>query len=57
MLGFIAQNLATILISAVLLAVVIWISAGLIKKKRSGKSAGCGCGCANCPSASACRKK
>jgi hypothetical protein len=54
MLAFLEQNLATILISAALLAVVIWISAGLVKKKRSGKSIGCDCGCDGCPRTAAC---
>lgn len=56
MITFITENFATILISAVLLAVVVWIAASLIKKKRSGKAVGCGCGCDGCPSASICHK-
>lgn len=57
MIAFIAGNLATILISAVLLAVVICITANMIKKKKSGKSIGCGCGCDSCPSGSVCHKQ
>ena len=57
MLAFIAENLATILISALLLAVVAGIVAGMVKKKKSGKSAVCGCGCAGCPSAGMCHKQ
>lgn len=56
MIAFFMQNLATILISGVLLAVVILISAHLIRSKRGGKSAGCGCGCGDCPSSSLCHK-
>jgi len=56
MIAFIAENLATILISSVILVLVTWISISLIKKKKSGKSVGCGCGCDSCPSASACHK-
>ncbi len=56
MLGFIAENLATIVLSAVLLAVVISIVVSLVKKKKNGKSATCGCGCSDCPSASMCHK-
>jgi len=57
MIAFIVENLATIVISAVLLAVVIWITAGLVKKKKSGKSAVCSCGCDGCPSSSLCHKQ
>jgi len=57
MMAWFAENLGTLLISAVLLAVVVWIVAGLIKKKKSGKSAGCGCGCSGCPSDSLCHKE
>jgi hypothetical protein len=57
MIAFITENLATIIISAVLLALVLWISAGLIKKRRSGKADGCGCGCGSCPSSSVCHKE
>lgn len=56
MITFLMQNLATILISGFLLAVVVLISAHLIRSKRSGKSVGCGCGCSECPSASLCHK-
>lgn len=55
MFAIIAENLATILISTVLLAVIIWISVSLIKKKRSGKAVGCGCD--GCQCASACHNK
>ncbi len=56
MIAFIAGNIANILISAVLLAVVVWISVSLIKKKKAGKSVGCSCGCGDCPSSSICHK-
>lgn len=56
MIAFIAENLATILISSVLLAVVVWISINLMRKKKSGKSVGCGCGCDSCPNAMGCHK-
>ncbi|MDD4797319.1 MAG: FeoB-associated Cys-rich membrane protein [Eubacteriales bacterium] len=56
MLAFITENLGTIVVSAVLLAVVAAIVTGMVKKRRSGKSATCGCGCEGCPSASMCHK-
>lgn len=54
MLQFIADNLATIIVSALLLAAVIGIIASMAKKKAKGQSIGCGCGCSGCPSASSC---
>ena len=52
MLTFIVENLANIIISAAILGIVVWISTGLIKKRKSGKSIGCSCShnCASCPS-------
>lgn len=54
MFTFIANNLANIVLSALLLGIVAWITLSLIKKKKSGSSAGCACGCAGCPSANLC---
>lgn len=54
MLQFIADNIGTIVISALLLAVVIGIIANMAKKKAKGESMSCGCGCSGCPSASIC---
>lgn len=57
MLQFLSDNLANILISAGLLAIVVLIVANLVKKRKSGKSASCGCGCESCPSSSICHKQ
>ena len=46
MFAWIAQNLGTILISAVLLVIVIAIVRYLIRQKKQGKSS-CGAGCAH----------
>lgn len=49
----ITENLGTLLIGAVLLAVVTAIVTKIVRDKRHGKSISCeGCsgGCANCPS-------
>ncbi len=54
MLTFIADNLANIVLIALLSGVVVWITISLVKKKKSGKSVGCGCSCEGCPSASLC---
>ena len=56
MLDFFAQNWGTILVSAVLLAVVVLIITKLCRDRKKGKSS-CGCGCENCPSAGMCQKK
>jgi hypothetical protein len=55
MIAFLIDNLATILISVALMAVVALISAYLIRKKRGGQTS-CGCGCAGCSAASLCHK-
>lgn len=56
MITFIRVNLANILIGGALLVVVVWISIGLLKKRRDGKS-GCSVGCSGCPNASVCHKE
>lgn len=48
MLAFIGENLATILISAGLAALVALIVINAVRKRRKGHS-GCACGCATCP--------
>ena len=53
MITWLIENTATIIICAVLIAVVAAIIIGMIKNKKKGKSA-CGCGCADCPMRSAC---
>ena len=47
MLSFVAENLSTILISIVLIAIVVSISIYLVRQKKQGKSS-CGAGCAGC---------
>lgn len=53
MFAWIAQNLGTILISAVLLVIVIAIVRYLIRQKKQGKSS-CSAGCAHCANAGCC---
>ncbi|NCB63616.1 MAG: FeoB-associated Cys-rich membrane protein [Clostridia bacterium] len=55
-MAWLIENLATILISLALVAVVTAIVVDLIRKKREGKSS-CGCGCSSCPSSSICHTK
>ena len=53
MLTWIMGNLATIIISAVLLLVVAAVIISMVRGKRKGKSS-CGCGCAGCAMNGAC---
>lgn len=53
MLVWLSENIGTILISLVLLAVVIGVIAGMRKDKKKGKSA-CGCNCGHCPMSGSC---
>ena len=54
MSAWLSANLSTVIISAVLLAIVIAISVYLINQKRKGKSV-CGCVCENCALRGGCR--
>ena len=54
MLTWLSQNIATIILCAVLIAVVAAIIIHMIKNKKKGKSA-CGCGCENCALRGGCR--
>ena len=53
MLIWIMENMATIIISAVLVFVVAAILVSMKRGKRKGKSS-CGCGCAGCAMNGAC---
>lgn len=56
MFDWIAQNLGTLLISAVLIAIVTFIIISLIRQKKRGKSS-CGCNCAHCALHGQCHKQ
>ena len=56
MLPWIAANIWTIIICAVLIGVVAAIIVSMVRKKRKGKSLSCGCGCANCPMSGKCKQ-
>ncbi len=53
MLAWLMENMATIIISAVLVLVVATVIVGMIRGKKKGKSS-CGCGCAGCAMNGAC---
>lgn len=56
MLSWISANLSTIIISAILCAIVVTISIYLYKQKKAGKSS-CGCGCEHCAMRGQCHGK
>ena len=56
MITWLTDNIATIIICAVLIAVVAAIIIHMVKNKNKGKSS-CGCGCADCPMSSSCHSK
>ena len=58
MFQWIASHIWTILICAVLIAIVAAILVSIVKKKKQGKSAVCGCGCCKgCPMSGSCHKE
>ena len=56
MLAWLTENIATIIICAVLIAVVSAIIVSMIKNKKKGKSS-CGCGCTDCPMSGSCHSE
>lgn len=56
MMEFLSENIATIIVCILLMAVVLLVISKLRKDKKAGKSA-CGCKCAGCPNASVCHGK
>jgi hypothetical protein len=53
MIEFLSNNLATIVVGLILLAIVIAIVYSMVKNKKNGKS-NCGCGCEHCASSAVC---
>lgn len=53
MLDLLAENGGTILVLAVLTAIVLGIVLSMRRAKRT-RTGGCGCGCAGCPSRGIC---
>lgn len=57
MFNWIANNIGTIIVSLVLIAIVTAIIVSMIKKKKAGKSVVCSCGnCKSCPMGGNCHK-
>ena len=58
MFVWISSNIWTIVICAVLIAIVAAIIVSMVKKKKQGKSVICSCGnCKNCAMSGSCHKK
>ncbi len=56
MIAWLTENMATILVAAVLIAVIALVIVGMIKNKKKGRGAcSCGCDCGGCPQAGTCR--
>ncbi len=56
MITWFSENIATIIICAVLIGIVAAIIAHMIINRKKGKSS-CGCGCANCAMSGHCHDK
>lgn len=56
MLNWLIGNIATIIISLVLILIITSVIYKIIKDKKQGKSS-CGCNCANCAMAGSCHEK
>ncbi len=56
MLAFLKENLSTIIIGLIVLAVVVSLVVKLIRDKKKGKSS-CGCGCEHWAASEECHKK
>lgn len=56
MFEFFVNNLSTIFVGGLVVALILGVVIKMIKDKKKGKSS-CGCHCANCPSAGMCHPK
>lgn len=55
MLLWLKENLATLLVAAVLILLVVLVVRKMIRDRKAGKS-GCGCGCDHCAMHGNCHK-
>ena len=55
MMNWLAENMATLIISAILFLILAAIVVSRVKNRKNGKS-GCGCGCDNCAMKNECHK-
>ena len=58
MLAWFTNNIGTVIICAILIAIVAAIIISMVKKKKAGKSVVCSCGnCKGCAMSGSCHKK
>lgn len=57
MLSFLIENLATIVVSGIVLAIVLLIIFKMKRDKKKGGSCSCGSSCSSCGSSSMCNKE
>ena len=55
MAAWFSENLATIIICAILVVIVALAVRSIVKNRRAGKTS-CGCGCAGCAMSGSCHK-
>ena len=56
MFTWISENIATMIVCVILIAVVAVIIVSMVRDKKKGKSS-CGGGCGNCPMSGSCHPK
>lgn len=56
MLNWIIENLANIIVCAIISVLMALIIVSMVKNKRKGKTS-CGCNCGGCPDSGACHPK
>lgn len=56
MVAWIMENIGTILICAVLIAIIAAVVVSMLRDRKKGKSS-CGCNCAHCAMSGACHSK
>lgn len=56
MFAFFSENISTIIIAVIVIGILAFIIAKMIKDKKKGKTS-CGCGCENCAASEICHKK
>lgn len=56
MFTWIMENLATLIVSGILIAAVTAVIVSMVRGRKKGKSS-CGCGCADCALHTSCHQK
>lgn len=56
MLSWLIENIATIIVGFIVLAVLVALVIRMIRNKKRGKTS-CSCGCSGCPMSGSCHKE